>query len=413
MIPFICEYILFSNWQAAACEQHKKGRYGDLFPRLWVARTSLVKQGDLQPSSEAKVCRSKISFFQQSGPLQAFVRCQRLTMSRDRRRWEGPTSSHWEPGYGRSCDEYSWRHYSPPTEPLPRRSFNYWRDEAVAPTSSYPQRSSGRQNSNGQWRDDSRSWHTESSYSRRQRDSGPARYMDDLAPRRDRSPPHRNPPRQHHSTHTPPPYIPRPTFRARSPVESTPSFPGPVSPALPRKTSAPPIKSSQPRKPSPEYLALSQEPSEVLQDPRANRKLLVLDLNGTLLIRSPRSRASSRPQLRPVQPRPYMQSFRQYLFCLETKAWLATMVWSSAQPHSVDDMVDKVFGATKNELKAVWNRKSLGLSEAEYRESPCLIKSLVEHHPLWLMEPVSYTCPDRRLYSRSEVGHDEGPYEAK
>lgn len=44
------------------------------------------------------------------------------------------------------------------------------------------------------------------------------------------------------------------------------------------------------------------------------------------------------------------------------------MVWSSAQPHSVDDMVDKVFGASKSELKAVWNRKSLGLSEAEYRE---------------------------------------------
>lgn len=98
------------------------------------------------------------------------------------------------------------------------------------------------------------------------------------------------------------------------------------------------------------------------------RKLLVLDLNGTLLIRSARSRGSSGPQLRPVQPRPYMHSFRTYLFCADTKAWLDTMVWSSAQPHSVDDMVDKVFGASRGELKAVWNRKSLGLSEAEYRE---------------------------------------------
>jgi hypothetical protein len=61
-----------------------------------------------------------------------------------------------------------------------------------------------------------------------------------------------------------------------------------------------------------------------------------------------------------------MQSFRQYLFCAETKAWLDTMVWSSAQPHSVDDMVNKVFGPAKAELKAVWNRTSLGLSEADY-----------------------------------------------
>lgn len=43
-------------------------------------------------------------------------------------------------------------------------------------------------------------------------------------------------------------------------------------------------------------------------------------------------------------------------------------MWSSAQPHSVDDMVDKVFGTVKGELKAIWNRKSLGLSEVDYRE---------------------------------------------
>ena len=145
--------------------------------------------------------------------------------------------------------------------------------------------------------------------------------------------------------------------------------------------------SPQPLKPSPGYLALSQQPSEILPDPATARKLLVLDLNGTLLFRSARSRASSGLQLRPVQPRPYMQSFRQYLLCLETKAWLDTMVWSSAQPHSVEDMVDKVFGTAKGELKAVWNRKSLGLSEAEYRE----------HQFLFSFHDTSM-CPDRPLY---------------
>jgi len=54
------------------------------------------------------------------------------------------------------------------------------------------------------------------------------------------------------------------------------------------------------------------------------------------------------------------------------------MVWSSAQPHSVDDMVDKVFGASKSELKAVWNRKSLGLSEAEYHQKTLTTKDLTK-----------------------------------
>lgn len=296
------------------------------------------------------------------------MRCQRHTMSRDGRRWEEPGLSHWEPGYDRFySDEYSWRHYAPPTELLPGNNFNYWRDEAVAPTYYYPQRPYGRGSHNEQWRDDSRSWHAESSYSRPRRDFGPARDRDDLESWGDRSLPHRNSSRQRYSTYTPPPYMPRPTFRARCPTESAPPPQKPSPPDPPRKPSPPPDKSSQPLKPSPGYLSLSQEPSEVLRDPTMARKLLVLDLNGTLLIRSPRSRTSSGPRLRPVQPRPYMQSFRQYLFCLETKAWLDTMVWSSAQPHSVDDMVNKVFGATKGELKAVWNRKSLGLSEADYR----------------------------------------------
>ena len=290
------------------------------------------------------------------------MRFQTPTMPRDRRRWDEPTSSHWEPGYGRSySDEHSWRHYAPPTELLPRSSFNYWRDEAVAPNSYYPQHSYGRDE---QWHDNGRSWHTESSYSRERHNLRPARDWDGRQPRRD-SPSHRNPSRQSYSANAPvPPHIPRPTFRARSPIESIPPLPKPVLPDPPRKASPPPKK----LKPSPGYLSLSQAPSDPLHDPGTSRKLLVLDLNGTLLIRSARSRFSSGPQLRPVQPRPYMQSFRQYLFCLETKAWLDTMVWSSAQPHSVDDMVNKVFGATKNELKAVWNRKSLGLSEAEFRE---------------------------------------------
>ena len=339
------------------------------------------------PSGQVNI--SKISFFQWLVSFQASVRCQRPTMSRNCRRWEEPASSNWEPGYsGRAFyDDNSWRHYAPSTAPLPRRSFDYWREEAlVAPTSYYPPRSYGRESSSydEQWRDDSRP--RQSSYPRRRRDFEPGRDWEDSESRRDRNLPYRNSSHHRYSTYAPAPYNPRSTFRARSPIESMPpiSKPAPLSP--PRKASLPP----EAPKPSPGYLALSDEPSENLHDPGKIRKLLVLDLNGTLLIRSARSRASSGPQLRPVQPRPYMQSFRQYLFCADTKAWLDTMVWSSAQPHSVDDMVDKVFGATKGELKAVWNRKSLGLSEAEYREY-CFPLSMpytvfVRTSPLWSME---------------------------
>lgn len=296
-------------------------------------------------------------------------------MSRYRRRREDP--SHWEPenrGGSYYHDDSSWRHYAPPSEPFPRRSFNYWREEASVPTSYHPRRSYGREGYD-EWRGDSRPRQTRS----RWRDSGPSRDRDGIDQRRDRNSPHRNSSRQHSSAYTQRPYIPPPTFRARSPIESMPPVSQPAPPSRLRKASPPPKKPSKPLNPTPGYLSLSQEPSKILHDSEISRKLLVLDLNGTLLIRSARSRVPTPgPQVRSVYPRPYMQSFRQYLFCVDTKAWLDTMVWSSAQPHSVDDMVDKVFGASKNELKAVWNRKSLGLSEEEYREcrrfsSPCLI----------------------------------------
>ena len=44
------------------------------------------------------------------------------------------------------------------------------------------------------------------------------------------------------------------------------------------------------------------------------------------------------------------------------------MVWSSAQPDSVADMVDKCFGERKEELVAVWARDTLGLDEQAYSE---------------------------------------------
>src|ERR1700722_8142555 len=100
----------------------------------------------------------------------------------------------------------------------------------------------------------------------------------------------------------------------------------------------PPTSASSP---SPEYLETSQTPSLPPSSPTDQRKLLILDLNGTLLLRSSRRaghRSQTRPVVRAVYPRPYLRAFVNYIFHTETLKWLDTMVWSSAQPHSVADM---------------------------------------------------------------------------
>ncbi|KAI0667469.1 hypothetical protein C8Q78DRAFT_1071889 [Trametes maxima] len=151
-----------------------------------------------------------------------------------------------------------------------------------------------------------------------------------------------------------------------------------------------------PQDPSPEYLAQAEQAPSRIEDPSALKKLLVLDLNGTLVHRSPHvPRARARypqtkddrsrdsyggwlPRLRPVHPRPYMCAFRSYLFSPQTRQWLDVMVWSSAQPHSVDDMVGKCFGEEKDKLFAVWARDTLGLSNDNYHRKVQTVKDLAK-----------------------------------
>ncbi len=65
-------------------------------------------------------------------------------------------------------------------------------------------------------------------------------------------------------------------------------------------------------------------------------------------------------------PRPYLAALRAYLFAPLTRAWLDVMVWSSAQPHSVEDMVLHALGDDRQSLVAIWARDTLGLAE-DYR----------------------------------------------
>ncbi|KAI0296740.1 hypothetical protein B0F90DRAFT_1636021 [Multifurca ochricompacta] len=52
------------------------------------------------------------------------------------------------------------------------------------------------------------------------------------------------------------------------------------------------------------------------------------------------------------------------------------MVWSSAQPHSVDDMVHHAFGNDRDRLVAIWARDTLGLAEDLYHRKVLTIKDL-------------------------------------
>lgn len=138
--------------------------------------------------------------------------------------------------------------------------------------------------------------------------------------------------------------------------------------------------------PSLEYLALSRPhfPKPVPRDP-SNRKpkLLVLDLNGTLIYRPKNAK-------REGHPRPFLSCFLEYLFSPEpdtpNRPW-EVFVWSSAKPHNVRAMVEKGFGPKwsqgiwtqesetkrrrrmetgEGRLLGVWARDRLGLTEVDY-----------------------------------------------
>ncbi|KAF9466649.1 hypothetical protein BDZ94DRAFT_1186690 [Collybia nuda] len=201
---------------------------------------------------------------------------------------------------------------------------------------------------------------------------------------------------------------------------------------------------------SDDYIRESEKPSAFIEDPSSSRKLLILDLNGTLVFRSPhypreykprhrRNNYSQNPQdrtsspphnpdpyadptalrpLRTVYPRPYLTPFREYLFHPSTREWLDTMVWSSAQPHSVADMVEKCFGEKKDDLVAVWARDTLGLAAKDYNRKTQTTKDLAKPWaalPLPSSDPRTWpmsTSADRFYSARTTILLDDSPLKA-
>ncbi|KAF8312118.1 hypothetical protein DL93DRAFT_2082527, partial [Clavulina sp. PMI_390] len=67
-----------------------------------------------------------------------------------------------------------------------------------------------------------------------------------------------------------------------------------------------------------------------------------------------------------------MGAFAQFLAKHET---MQAMIWSSAQPGNVANMVDVAFGEDKESLKRVWARDTLGLSQADFSRKVQTVKN--------------------------------------
>lgn len=175
------------------------------------------------------------------------------------------------------------------------------------------------------------------------------------------------------------------------------------------------------RHPTTEYLAMAQaSPNEYYTlplrngvDPRSTRKLVVLDLNGALLVRSKRSKISSENISRRVYARPFLPAFLSYILksarpldspsnpsdptTQEMRPYDA-FVWSSAQPINVDGMIRSAFGkwgmptspraedrvmceamlrmferveSRSGRILGVWTRDEMDLTRAQYGEFRC------------------------------------------
>ncbi|KAI8970700.1 HAD-like domain-containing protein [Pilobolus umbonatus] len=107
------------------------------------------------------------------------------------------------------------------------------------------------------------------------------------------------------------------------------------------------------------YLKQVYEKSHLLRTPAP--QLLILDLNGTLVYRIKK---------KGMYVRPYSSEFFDFIF-----KHFTVMVWSSAQPQSVDFMC-KAFGDHRKTIDLIWDRRSLRLSRADYHRKVQTIKDL-------------------------------------
>ncbi|GHJ89302.1 hypothetical protein NliqN6_5704 [Naganishia liquefaciens] len=159
------------------------------------------------------------------------------------------------------------------------------------------------------------------------------------------------------------------------------------------------------------------DPERQQQDITQRRKLVVLDLNGALVVRSERTTFHVAQVQRKVFPRPFLNCFLDFLLspiCKQADKPQRTtrpermrpfevFIWSSVQPKSIDDMVSSTFGKWGNfisgkrtkrqrgikeiaeeivperrqgRILGVWTRSDMGLTQEQYFQKSATTKDL-------------------------------------
>lgn len=180
------------------------------------------------------------------------------------------------------------------------------------------------------------------------------------------------------------PQMSQPTYwQYPQPRQSQAPFPQPSSSGTVYLTaSSPPFKNPPEEvnplahipEPTQDYILSTSLPPYRLETP--NTKLLILDLNGTLLYRRRHSgrdrnmdmrRSSQKPLLRP-----HLAEFMDYIF-----RHFKIMFWSSATPRNVHAMISAATtDSQRTQIVTIWDRQSLGLSSSAYRSKSITFKDL-------------------------------------
>ncbi len=136
------------------------------------------------------------------------------------------------------------------------------------------------------------------------------------------------------------------------------------------------------------YLAQARLP--VIRCAAPKKLLVVLDLNGTLLVRP------NRMKPREFHIRPGVPHLLDYLFDHHR-----VMIYSSARPENVEAMVDALVSKKRaSALAAIWGRDKLELTPEQYNDKVQVYKKLDK---VWQDALIQATCPGKQCWNQTNT----------
>ncbi|KAL2413663.1 hypothetical protein ABEF95_011863 [Exophiala dermatitidis] len=155
------------------------------------------------------------------------------------------------------------------------------------------------------------------------------------------------------------------------------------------RTATPEVQSPPPPKPSAEYMRKAGLPPARRATPQ--KLLVILDLNGTLLVRPNR-----RSDPKKFKIRPGVTQLLDYLF-----EHHVVMIYSSTRPENALPMVNNLIHPKQRQLMAgVWARDKLDLSKAQYNNKVQVYKRL---HKIWADKDIQSKAEPGRKWDQSNT----------